>query len=202
MAAPADCKDFGFSIEDQDDYTRQANIVLSIGGSGILSLMDALSITKSELANGFINAYTTAFANFSQQMQSSHDFVTPRIPPAWALSWAAQLGNQKCQTPAFDINVFHTLEVAGDPRKEIVTSVRLKSNDTIAPNVTIQWVGVNKLSFSSPSTPVPGDAMQVDTQIPGDKIGTFFAAVVDPSYDLADIDYKAVSAGPAVVLIR
>ena len=32
-----DCKDFNFAITDQDDFICQADIVLSIGGSGILS---------------------------------------------------------------------------------------------------------------------------------------------------------------------
>lgn len=42
------------------DFIRQANIVLSIGGSGILSLMDALSNTNSGLGNDFRNVYKTA----------------------------------------------------------------------------------------------------------------------------------------------
>lgn len=103
-----DCKDFNFAITDQDDFTRQADIVLSIGGSGILSLMDALSNTNSGLGNYFRNVYKTAYAKYSQKMNSSYDFVTPRIPPAWALSRTAHLRNENCQLPPYDIVGFAT----------------------------------------------------------------------------------------------
>lgn len=134
-------------------------------------------------------------------MSSSYDFVTPRIPPAWALSWTAHLRNKNCQLSPYDIVGFATLEIVGNPVQASVTTARFKSSVALTPNVTIQWVGGNKAPFGSPTTPVLGETLQVDTQIPLDGKGTFFAAV-SPDYDLADLDHRGIIAGPPVVLIK
>lgn len=93
------------------------------------------------------------------------------------------------------------LKIVGNPVQTSVTTARFKSNVALTPNVTIQWVGGNKAPFGSPTTPILGETLQVDTQIPLDEKGTFFAAV-SPNYDLADFNHKDIIAGPAVVLIK